>query len=138
VDVLAFSLKHEDYLTHMAEEVIGSTEESSTLRIEDCHKPLYFAMEQFIKGVHHSLVQDPSDSSAPLKYLGQIDIVRYLIHNTSAFPTLEALLVQPVEVVTSCFVVPVHLATPIVEAIGLLTEHSALPVVNETGACCDV
>lgn len=133
LDVLAFSLKHEDYLTHHVCDVIGSTNESLTLWVEDSKKPLYFAMEQFIKGVHHALVQESADSAAPLKYLAQSDIVRYLVHHTDAFPSLELLLVQPVEVVTTCYVVPVLLSAPLTDAIALLVEHGALPVVNDAG-----
>lgn len=132
--MLAFSLKHQDYLTHQLFEVIGSTQESKTLWCEDSNKPLYFSMEQFISGVHHSLVKEPSDNTnAPLKYLAQIDIVRYLTHHQDAFPALGALLMQPVEVVMSCFLLSVSLSTPLTEAIELLTEHSALPVVNTVG-----
>jgi len=133
IDVLAFSLKNNDYLTRAVSEVIGSTNESLTLWCEESKKPLYFAMEQFIKGVHHSLVQNTEDPNVPLKYLAQTDIVRFLIHNPDAFPALEAILVQPVEVVTTCFVTPAYLSTPLVEAIALLVEHGAVPVVNEDG-----
>jgi hypothetical protein len=133
IDVLAFSLKHNDYLTHKISDIIGSTNESLTLWCEDDKKPLYFAMEQFIKGVHHSLVQNSDDPTVPLKYLAQTDIVRYLVHNPSAFPALDGLLTQPVEVVTTCFVTPVYLTTPLVDAIPLLVEYGALPVVNQDG-----
>jgi hypothetical protein len=138
LDVLAFSLKNDDYLNHKASDIIGSTNESLTLWCEESQKPLYFAMEQFINGVHHSLVQDAADASAPLKYLAQTDIVRYLIHHTDAFPSLEVLLMQPTEVVISCFLVSVQLSTPLTEAIPLLVEHGAVPVVNEAGECLHV
>lgn len=133
IDVLAFSLKNADYATRRVSDVIGSTNESLTLWCEDSKKPLYFAMEQFIKGVHHSLVQNTEDPHVPLKYLAQIDIMRYLIHNPDAFPSLDELLVQPVDVVTTDFVTPVYLSTPLVEAIALLVQHGAVPVVNDDG-----
>ena len=134
LDILAYSLKTEHYLGHKLSQVIGSTNESLTLWCEESHQPLYFAMEQFCKGVHHALVRDSTkDSSAPLKYLGQTDILRFLLADTTSFPHLEVLLAERVEIVSTDQVVPVYLTTPLTEAIALLVEHSALPVVNEAG-----
>lgn len=136
LDVLAFSLKHEDdFLTYKVADVIGSTNESLSLWCEDTHQPLYFALEQFVKGVHHALVRDSKQSAVPLKYLSQTDILRYLLSETTALPHLELVLVQQVNVMATRTVVPVYLNTPIKEAIALLVDHSALPVVNEAGAC---
>ena len=135
VDLLAFSLKHEDYMTQKISDAIGSTNESMTLWCEDSHQPLYFALEQFVKGVHHALVNDSKDSAVPIKYLAQTDILRFLLEDTTALPHLELLLVQPVSVMATRSVVPVFLSTPLPEAIALLVEHSALPVVNEAGVC---
>lgn len=135
MDVLAFSLKHEnDFLSYKLSDVIGSTNESMSLWCEDTHKPMYFALEQFVKGVHHALVRDSKDSSIPLKYLAQTDILRFLLADSTALPHLEVLWVQPVQVMATFAVVPVFLGTPLTEAIALLVEHSALPVVNEEGA----
>jgi CBS domain-containing protein len=134
--VLAFSLKHpDDFLTLKLWDVIGSTNESLTVWCEDTQQPLYFALEQFVKGVHHALVRDSKDNTAPLKYLAQTDILRFLLADPTALPHLEVLLVQPVEIMATRTVVPVYLSTPLTEAIALLVEHSALPVVNEAGAC---
>lgn len=133
IDILAFSLKHEDYLKRKVSEVIGSTNESLTLWSEDKHQPLYFAMEQFCKGVHHALVYDSKDRCAPLKYLSQRDIAAYLIADTTSLPHLQTVLSMPVESISTCPVTPVYLSTPLTDAIPMLTEFSALPVVNEAG-----
>lgn len=133
LDILAFSLKNVNYLECNLSDVIGSTNESLSLWCEDCHKPLYFALEQFVKGVHHSLVRDSRDESAPLKYLAQTDIVRYLLDDSKAMPHLQLVLVQPVEVMSTKTVAHVSLSTPLTDAIMLLVEYSALPVVNESG-----
>ena len=140
VDLLAFSMKHgpsrnQDFLSQKISDTIGSTNESLTMWCEESNQPLYFALEQFVKGVHHALVKDSSDSTVPLKYLAQTDILRFLLADTTALPHLEVLLVQPVSVMATTEVVPVYLSTPILEAIALLVEHSALPVVNEAGVC---
>lgn len=136
VDLLAFSLKHRDFLTQKVSNAIGSTNESLSLWCEASDQPLYFAMEQFVKGVHHALVRPANDTSRSLalKYLSQTDIVGYLLSDISAMPHLEALLAQPVGDMATMEVVSVRLTTPLNEAIALLVEHSALPVVNEAGA----
>jgi hypothetical protein len=85
------------------------------------------------KGVHHALVFDSQDSNAPLKYLAQTDIARYLLADTTSFPHLQAILSQPVELFCTHPVLPVYLHTLLTEAIQLLVKHSALPVVNEAG-----
>ena len=92
---------------------------------------MYFALEQFVKGVHHSLVRDSADSKVPLKYLAQTDIVRYLLTETDTFPHLRDILSQPVQVATTKNVASVYLSTPITEAIELLVEWSALPVLSD-------
>lgn len=136
LDMLAYSLKHEDFLTHVLSDVIGSTDESQTFWCEDTDQPLYFALEQFVKGVHHALVQDSNDEEGtlPLKFLAQTDILRFLTSDPTALPHLKMLLEQPVGAVsTPCAAVSVSLATPLREAIALLREHSSLPVANEAG-----
>ena len=132
--MLAFSLKHEnDFLSYKLSDVIGSTNESLSLWCEDVHKPLYFALEQFVKGVHHALVRDSKESATPLKYLAQTDILRFLLADSTALPHLEVLWAQPVKVMATFPVVAASLTTPLREAITLLVEHGAVPVVNDAG-----
>ena len=133
--MLAYSLEHEDFLTHELSDVIGSTKESQTFWCEDTNQPLYFALEQFVQGVHHSLVQDSQDQEGilPLKYLAQTDILRFLLSDPTSLPHLKMLMEQPVETVASKAVGSVSLTTPLKEAIAQLVEHSALPVINDAG-----
>lgn len=133
LDILAFSLKNDNYLEYKLSDTIGSTNESLTLWCEDTHKPLYFALEQFVKGVHHALVRDAKDLKMPLKYLAQTDILRFLLADTNALPHLQVLLVQPVHIMATKEVAYVSFSTPLNEAISLLVEYSALPVVNDAG-----
>ena len=114
--------------SHNIADVIGSTNESLTLWVEDVQQPLYRAMEQFCKGVHHALVYNSQDKSAPLKYLSQTDIAAFLLSHTTLLPHLQTLLALPTQHFCTHPVVTVQLTTLLSEAIKLLVLHSALEV----------
>ncbi len=136
LDIIAFigrsSEPPEVSLGSKISDVIGSTLETQTNWIEPASRPLFFAMEQFSRGVHHAFVIDETHKGTGPKMLAQSDIVRFLLRNSDSLPHITTLLQGPVSDHCADATVYGEPSEHLVSVLEKMLRHHGVPIVDSS------
>ena len=136
LDIIAFvgrsSEPPEVTLDSKISDVIGSTLETQSNWIEPASRALFFAMEQFSRGVHHAFVIDETQKDAGPKMLAQSDIVRFLLSHSHAFPHVATLLQAPILLHCSDATVYGEPSERLISVLEKMLRHHGVPIVDSS------